>query len=125
LRYYLINNLLIYILINKNLIYNNNLKNGVINEIHNKIISQQTSVIIYYFILTVRFEIFFCFYITTKKLINTNTNINKMFLSINYSEFYRWNYSLSIFRGNYSGKKIITKPKSIMTCYLYQQNYQQ
>ena len=30
---------------------------------------------------------------TTRKLINTNVNIDEIFLSVNYSEFYRKKYS--------------------------------
>jgi len=58
---------------------------------------------------------------TTGKLINTNGNIDEIFLSVDCSEFYRQNilslYPLintditipSIYRENYSGKKEIKK----------------
>jgi hypothetical protein len=37
-------------------------------------------------------------------------------LNLNFGKF-------SIYRGNYSGKKIKTKQKKIMTCHFYQRNY--
>ena len=46
---------------------------------------------------------------TTRKLINTNRNTERMFSSVNYSEFYWWKYSLGIYRGSYSGKKRFKK----------------
>jgi hypothetical protein len=42
---------------------------------------------------------------TTRKLINTNKNTDGYILLVNCSEFYQQKYSLSIYRGNYSGKK--------------------
>jgi hypothetical protein len=42
---------------------------------------------------------------TTRKLINTNVNIDEIFLSVNYSEFYRKKYSFGKYWENYGGKK--------------------
>jgi len=44
---------------------------------------------------------------TTRKLINTNGNTEGIFSSVNVNGFYRRKYSLGIYRGNYSRKKII------------------
>ena len=55
--------------------------------------------------------------ITIIKLINTNRNIERIFLSVNYSEFYQQKYSLGIYQETYSEKK---KTKSMMMYHLYQ-----
>jgi hypothetical protein len=47
----------------------------------------------------------FSIHTTTSKIININRNTDKIFLSVNYSEFYRRKYFLGIYWGNYSGKK--------------------
>jgi hypothetical protein len=42
---------------------------------------------------------------TTRKLTNTNRNIDEIFPSVNYNEFYWRKYSLGIYQENYSGKR--------------------
>jgi hypothetical protein len=42
---------------------------------------------------------------TTRKLTNTNRNIDEIFPSVNYNEFYWRKYSPGIYQENYSGKR--------------------
>jgi hypothetical protein len=52
-------------------------------------------------------------------LIKTNGNTNEIFLLVNYSEFYWWKYSLSIYQGNYGGKKKLKQSQKIRWHVIY------